>query len=360
MINIQRQFDINNAVYTFLLEKRAEAGIIKASNVPDNRIIDRAGIYSSSMIAPKSRKNIMLALIIGILFPLSSIVVIDFLNNKILDKKDIEKGTSAPVIGFISHNEFKTELPVQAKPGSTLAESFRSVRTNLKSFVKDIKCPVISVSSTITGEGKTFISANLASIIAISDKKVLLIALDLRKPRIDKIFGMSNAKGMSNFLIGESKYEEIVVSTSIKNLSYTPSGSIPPNPAELIDSPALGDFIEKAKKEFDYIVIDTPPVAIVTDALLISPVTDLYLFVVRQRYSSKNTIELIDELNHNKNIHSIGIIMNDISISGYYGYGLRYGYAMGYGYSYGYNYYGTYADRKYGYSNSSRDYYRES
>ncbi len=150
MINIQRKYDLNNTVYTFLLEKRAEAGIAKASNVSDNRIIDNAGSYTTSRIRPKESNNLMIAFILGLLIPFLGIILIDFLNNKIIDKKDIEKATNAPIIGYISHNSLSSEMPVVEKPGSTLAESFRSVRTNLKYFIKDTKSPVISVSSTIT------------------------------------------------------------------------------------------------------------------------------------------------------------------------------------------------------------------
>ncbi len=357
MINIQRKFDINNTVYTFLLEKRAEAGIARASNVSDNRIIDHAGYFSISRIRPRESKNILVATLLGFLIPFLGIIIIDYLNNKIIDKKDIEKRTSAPVIGYISHNSLKTEMPVVENPGSTLSESFRSVRTNLKYFLKDTQCPVISVSSTITAEGKTFVSTNLATIIAMSDKKVLLVGLDLRKPRIHKILGINNDPGISNFLIGEEKFEDVIKKTEVENLWYAPAGPVPPNPAELIESDAMGVFIEKAKKKFDYIIIDTPPVAIVTDALLVSQFTDFYLFVVRQRYSSKNTIELIDELHNNESIKSLGVVVNDISMSGYYGYGLRYGYSMGYGYNYGYNYYSNYG--KYGYSDSAKGYYTD-
>jgi capsular exopolysaccharide synthesis family protein len=359
MINIQRKFDINNTVYTFLLEKRAEAGIAKASNVPDNRIIDYAGAFSSYMIEPKTRKNLMMAFIIGLIIPLFSIIVLDLLNNKIIDKKDIENGTRVPVVGFISHNASKSELPVSTNPGSPLSESFRSIRTNLKYFVKDIKCPVISVSSTITAEGKTFISANMAAILAMSGKKVLLLGLDLRKPRTHKLFGMNNENGISRLLIGEAEYQEIIQKTEVENLWYAPAGPIPPNPAEMIESLAMTQFIERAKQNFDYIVIDTPPVAIVTDALLVSSYTDFYLFVVRQRYSSKNSLSLVEELYKNENIRQIGIVINDISVSGYYGYGLRYGYSVGYGYTYGYSYYGGYADSRYGYKDTSTSYYKE-
>ena len=357
MITIQRKFDINNTVYTFLLEKRAEAKIALASNVADNQIIDYAGFYSSSLVKPKKIQNIITAVILGLFIPLLFIIIFDFLNNKILDKNDIEKQTNAPILGFISHNKLSTEIPVVKNPGSTLSESFRSVRTNLKYFIKDFKNPVISVSSTITGEGKTFFSTNLAAILAVSGKKVLLVGLDLRKPRIHKIIGVNNDIGISNLLIGEEKFENVVIKTEIENLWYAPSGPVPPNPAELIESPSMVEFIEKAKKRFDYIIIDTPPVAIVTDALLVSPFTDFYIFVVRQRYSSKNTIGLIDELHKNENIKSLGIVVNDINVSGYYGYGLRYGYSMGYGYNYGYNYYYQYG--KYGYSDSAKSYYKE-
>jgi tyrosine-protein kinase Etk/Wzc len=360
LINIQRKFDINNSVYTYLLEKKAEAGIARAANVPDNRIIDYAGPFSTSMIKPKPKKNYLIALLFGLMIPAAGILIIDFMNNKVIDKKDIEKRTSASLIGYVSHNSLKGEMPVVENPGSTLSESFRSVRTSLKYFLKDNKqCPVISISSTISAEGKTFVSANLAAILSMSGKRILLIGLDLRKPRIHKIFGINNETGISNFLIGEEEFDNVVIKTEIDNLWYTPSGPVPPNPAELIESEAMGDFIEKAKNKFDYIIIDTPPVAIVTDALIVSPLTDLYIFVVRQRYSSKNTIDLIEELHRNENIKRIVIVMNDISLSGYYGYGLRYGYSAGYGYSYGYNYYGDQRYSHYGYSDKTKEYYKE-
>jgi capsular exopolysaccharide synthesis family protein len=359
LINIQRKFDLNNTVYNYLLEKKAEAGIARASNVSDNRIVDYAETFNSYRISPKSKQNYSKALLLGLLIPVILILLIDYLNNKVIDKKDIVKGTKAPIVGFISHNNLETEIPVAEKPGSTLAESFRSVRTNLKYFIKDTKNPVISVSSTVSSEGKTFISINLAAIIASNGNKVLLIGLDLRKPRIHKVFGINNDNGISNYLIGMEKFENIIFKTDIENLWYSPSGPVPPNPAELIDSPAMIEFIARAKKQFDYIIIDTPPVAIVTDALLVSPLTDFYLFIVRQRYTTKNTLPLIEELNHNENIKSLGIVINDISLTGYYGYGLRYGYSAGYGYNYGYNYYGKYSYDKYGDSYKKDTYYTD-
>jgi capsular exopolysaccharide synthesis family protein len=358
-INIQRVFEINNTIYTFLLEKRAEAGIAKASNVPDNRIIDLAKISDASMVLPKKKQNYTIGFAFGIMLPLFMIFILDLLNNKIIDRRDIEKGTKAPILGYISHNELKSEIPVINKPGSVLSESFRSIRTSLKYFFKETDHPVIAVTSTISSEGKTFISVNLAAITALLDKKVLLIGLDLRKPRIHRFFDVQNTEGMSTFLSGNCDYKDVIQKTTVDNLYYASSGPIPPNPAELIESPRMQDFILEAKKEYDYIIIDTPPVAVVADALLLANYIDVNIFVVRQRYSSKNTLELIQEYYQSGRLKNIGIIINDISLSGYYGYGLRYGYAMGYGYSYGNNYYGKYAYSRYGYSDKSKDYYTE-
>lgn len=342
LIKIQRDFDLNNTVYNFLLEKRAEAGIARASRVSDSRIIDRAEAYNAIRIKPKTRQNYMMALILGLLLPALAIILIDLMNNKVIDKKDIERATKAPILGFISHSAYKSEVPVIEKPGSTLAESFRSIRTSLKYFTPEDQPTVIAVTSTVSGEGKTFVAMNLAAIISMLGRKTLLVGLDLRKPRINKILSLDNSVGMSTYLSGNSKFEEVVQKTPIENLWFVSSGPIPPNPSELIERKAMTEFLDKAKKEFDYIIIDTPPAAVVTDALLLAQRADVTLFVVRQRYSARSTLHLIDEIYRNKEIKNPGIIVNDISMSGYYGYGLRYGYTMGYsyGYNYGYKYYG--------------------
>jgi tyrosine-protein kinase Etk/Wzc len=358
-INIQREFDLNNTVYTYLLEKRSESGIAMASNVSDNRIIDLASSNSFSLIKPTKKINYLIAIILGFMVPIAGILLIDFFNNKVIDKKDIERKTKVPVIGYISHNESKNDIPVVKRPGSSLAESFRSVRTAMKYYVKGDEVAVIAVSSTISAEGKTFISINLAAITAMLGKKVLLIGLDLRKPRINKVFEFDDSLGMSVYLSGNCDYKEIIRETQIENLFYTPSGPIPPNPAELMETVQMKNFMERAKQEFDYIIIDTPPVAIVTDSLLLAPYVDINLFIVRQRYTSRNTLDLIEQLYKQGELKNMAIIINDISLTGYYGYGMRYGYSHGYGYSYGYNYYSRGYYKRYGYSDKTTDYYTE-
>jgi len=359
LIGIQRKFDLNNTVYTYLLEKRAESGIAKASNVSENRIIDQANSNSASIISPKTKVNYIMAFILGLLFPMVWIVLVDYFNDKVIDKKDIERKTKVPIIGYISHSGSLGLIPVIEKLGSSFAESFRSVRTAIKFFIKEKDSPIIIISSTIVSEGKTFVSINLAAIMALLGKKVLLVGLDLRKPKINKAFNFEESPGMSTFLSGNCSYEEIIKSTQVKNLFYAPSGPIPPNPAELLEKTEMKMFFERAREEFNYIIIDTPPIAVVSDTLLIAPYADLSLFIVRQRFSSRGTLDIINHLYEEREMKNMAIIINDINISGYYGYGLRYGDAMGYGYYYGYNYYGKGYYGQYGNSNKSKGYYTE-
>src|SRR5664280_907143 len=164
---------------------------------------------------------------------------------------------------------------------------------------------------------------------------------------------------MRTYVNGNCQYEDVIKPTQIDNLFYAPSGTIPPNPAELMETSEMQKFIERARTEFDYIIIDTPPVAIVTDALLLAPYIDLNLFVVRQRYTSRNTLDMIEQLYQHSELKNMAIVINDINLSGYYGYGMRYGYSLGYGYSYGYNYYGKGYYGRYGYSDKQHGYYTD-
>ncbi len=331
LIGIQREFDLNNSVYTYLLERRAEAGIARASQITDNRIIDDAMVQNSVRVRPMEMKNYLMAMLLGLLVPMTLIVIFDLMNNKIIGRHDIERLTKAPIIGYISHSDYHVEDPVAEKPGSTLAESFRAVRTSLSFYTGQAKCPVIVISSPVSGEGKTFVSVNLATIISMMNKKVLIVGLDLRKPRVHTILKAGNGHGMSQYLSGSASFDEVIVPTPIENLWFAPSGPVPPNPAELIGSPKMADFIARAINDFDTVIIDTPPVGIVTDALLLNRMANVTLFVVRQRYTSRGSVQLLDEIYRKGEMTNVAIVVNDISVTGYYGYGLRYGYSLGYG-----------------------------
>jgi capsular exopolysaccharide synthesis family protein len=331
LIGIQRKFDLNNSVYTYLLERQAEAGIARASQITDNRVIDDAMVQNSVRTKPQTMKNYLFALLLGLLVPMILIVIIDLLNSKIIGRRDVERLTKAPIIGYISHSEYHVEDPVAEKPGSTLAESFRAVRTSLAFYTGQTKCPVIVISSPVSGEGKTFVSVNLATIISMMNKKVLIVGLDMRKPRVHAILKAVNGHGMSQYLSDTATFEEVIVPTQIENLWFAPSGPVPPNPSELIGSPKMAEFIARARNEFDTIIIDTPPVGIVTDALLLGQYANVTLFVVRQRYTTRGSVQLLDEIYRKGEMSNVSLLVNDISASGYYGYGLRYGYSLGYG-----------------------------
>ena len=266
-------------------------------------------------------------------------LVTDMLNTKIREKKDIESKTDVPILATIGHNPVESEFPVFEKPRSSIAESFRALRTSLQYVLQGDSQKSISITSTVTGEGKTFTAINLATVIAISGKKTLLVGLDLRKPKINRLFKLEKNVGLSTYLIGLNKLDEIIFPTFVENLSVVSAGPVPPNPAELLQSPGMDKFIKEIQKQFDYIIFDTPPVAVVTDALIIRRFCSHTIFVVRQNFSEKRVVELIKEVKSRGDFKSMSIVVNDIKTPGYYGYDYGYSYGYGYGYGYGEGYY---------------------
>ena len=338
LMNIQRKFDLSNNLYNFLLEKRAEQGIASSTNSPDHKILDWAMAENSILTSPKKSKIYLMGLILGLLFPSGIIVLLDLLNNKIETVKDVELLTKINIIGQIAKNNYKTEMPVIEHPKSSFAEAYRSIRTQLGFMLPTEKTPVIMVSSAVSGEGKTFSALNLASVFALGNKKTLLIGLDLRRPKLHNIFNVSNGKGISTYLIGKDKFDDVIIKTNVNNLFIAASGPVPPNPAELIESEKMDMFIEQAKAEFDIVIIDTPPYSIVTDAFLIKKHADVSLFVVRQEYTTRDLIKQFDKMAKADNLKNAAIIFNDTNLSGIYRYGYKYAnkYRAEYGYMMGY------------------------
>lgn len=332
LINIEREFTINDQIYTFLLEKRAEAGITRASNTSDHKILDIARPENAVLIKPKSSSNYMMALAVGGAIPLVLLLLIDFFNTKITDRKFLESNLKVPIVGNIGHNNEGSELPVKENPRSSLAESFRSLRTNLQYILKAPDEKVIAISSAVSGEGKTFTAVNLASILAMAGKKILLVSLDLRRPKVHKVFNLENKIGMSTYLIEKNSSDEIIYETNINNLFVATSGPIPPNPSELIGSKRMESFLVDAKRLYDYIIIDTPPVAIVTDTLAMKELLDAFIFVIRHNYTDKQAIDIANGLYNKHLIKNLGVVVNDIQVNEYYGYSYRYeyGYATNY------------------------------
>lgn len=336
IINIQRKFDINDDLYTHLLKRRMEAAITQASNKADTRILDKARPALADKKTPDTAGNKKKGILIGFILPILFIVILEFFSNKIEDKSDIESRTTIPIYGTVGKNKHKSKMPIVDHPKSPISESFRAIRTNIKYILKNKDNKKIVVTSSISGEGKSFISSNLAAVIALSDKKTLLVGLDLRKPKLQESFEFDNKEGLSSYLVERAEYKDIIKKTSINNLYVSLPGAIPPNPAELIESDRMKTFFDQAEKDFDYIIIDTPPIAVVTDAMLLTEIADAYLYVMRQDYSSKNVVKLIEDAKKDNNLKNLGIILNDIQIKRGFDYSHGYGYGYGYGYGQGY------------------------
>ncbi|MCB0805049.1 MAG: polysaccharide biosynthesis tyrosine autokinase [Bacteroidales bacterium] len=314
LIGMERQFKLNDAIYTFLLQKRAEAQIAQASNTSDYEIIEEAQYFKAGLIAPKKMLNYIIAIFLGLFFPFIYIVVRDFLNNKVSDIKDIEFLTNMPVIGQVLHNKYKSNAIIKDYPKSPLADSFRSIRTNLKFFSRGDDKMIILLTSSMSGEGKSFCSINLASVYALLGKKTCLLGFDLRRPALYKDLGLKNEKGITSFLIKSHDIDEIIQPTQIKNLDLISAGPIPPNPVELIASQRTADFFTELKKRYDYIIIDSSPIGAVTDSFLLFSYADINIFTIRQGYTIKEAVKANLKNIKRKNIEDVSILLNDIKI----------------------------------------------
>ncbi len=324
MINIQRKYNITNEVYNFLLQKRAETNIALAASISDVQIIENADPDYAKPVSLARMVILYIGLFLGLLIPALAIILVDLFDNRIRTQEDVENNTQLPIVANIMHSTEPSTLTVFNDPRSNIAESFREMRTNLEFLLSGSQAKVISIQSTNPGEGKSYISTNLGTILAMNDNKVLVIGADMRKPKLHKIFDLENKAGLSTYLIGQDSFEETIFETAIKNLSVITSGPIPPNPAEILSKPAMKELIDRARLQFDYIILDNAPVALVTDGIITGRLSDLNIFILRFGISNIHQLELINHLADTKKVNNIGIIVNDIKANslgnGYYKY----------------------------------------
>ena len=340
-ISIKRTYSLLENLYVFLLQKKSEAGISRASSTTDIVVVNHP-MRAGGATSPQTGRNYIIAFFLGLLVPLSAFVLMEVLNTKVQSKEDIEKVLRIPFIGGIGHKESKDILVVSKNPKSAVAESFRALRTNLNYFLEGKEKSVILISSSISGEGKTFTTINLGSVVAMTGKRTLIVGADMRRPKLFDSLNLHNAVGLSNYLAGLATFQEVVQSTEQENLFLVSGGPVPPNPAELLLGARIGNFLEEAKLNFDYIIIDTPPMAIVTDALSLSAYADHTIFIVRQNYTPKQLLSSVKEYYESGRLVKISLMLNDIYKSGP-GYGYGYGYSYGYGYGKSKNGYGYYS-----------------
>lgn len=317
-LKLERKYKLNDAIYTFLLQKNSETQITKAGNAPDNEILDNASV--SGVISPNKRSNYSRAIMLALALPVAVIVIIEFLNVRVRLKEDLDHLLpEVPMMGIVPRSK-NGDNCVLHQPHGDIAESFRTLRTRLNYLTLGSKSRVLTVSSTEAGEGKTFVCLNLATVYAVAGKRTVLIGMDLRKPRLGDLLGVSEAYGVSRFLIGQANYEQILVPTQIKNLTLIPSGEIPPNPSELIASDQMSHLLARLRNDFDVIVIDTPPIGLVSDARLLMSDTDAVLYVVRCNITNKHYLKHTVQNLVAEGVHPIGLIFNDV-VNSHKGYG---------------------------------------
>ncbi|WP_289689688.1 GumC family protein [Bacteroides acidifaciens] len=343
-VSIARQQEIKSGLYLMLLQKREENAITLAATANNAKIIDEA-LADDSPVSPKRLMIYLAALIFGIGIPVGIIYLIGLTKFKVEGRADVEKLTSLPVIGDVPLADEKTgSIAVFENQNNLMSETFRNVRTNLQFMLENGK-NVILVTSTISGEGKSFISANLAISLSLLGKKVVIVGLDIRKPGLNTVFNIPKKDhGITQFLTNPAiNLMDLVQPSDInKNLYILPGGTVPPNPTELLARDGLEKAVETLKKNFDYVILDTAPIGMVTDTLLIGRVADLSVYVCRADYTRKAEFTLINELAENNKLPNLCIAINGVDLQKkkygyYYGYG-RYGKYYGYGKRYGYGY----------------------
>lgn len=334
-----RQQKIFEELYSFLLQKRLETSIASASTISNIKVLEPA-MAEGSPIFPNRKGVYTIFLLIGVLLPVAIIFLLEYLNDKVKSKADIERVTNTPVLGEIGHADDMGALVVTANNRQLVAEQFRIVRSNLQYILPKVDKPVMLVTSSFSGEGKSFVSTNLGAVLAISGKRTVILEFDIRKPKILEGLGLKERRGLTNYIVGSFAIHEIIYPVpNVDNLFVIPCGPVPPNPSEMLLDTKVAALFTELRKQFDVVIVDTAPVGLVSDAITLGQYADASIYIVRHNYTFKKQVEMINDLYVQKKIPHMAIIINDVALkagsSGYYGYG-NYGYGYGYGYGSGY------------------------
>ncbi|GAB2680795.1 tyrosine-protein kinase [Flavihumibacter cheonanensis] len=331
LLNIERQHKIKEELYLLLLSKKEEVAIASAAVLPNSSILEKATVRGK-LVAPIPSGVYLKFIAAGLAIPILIIMVLGFLNDKISMRSDIEKNTQVPIAGEVGSSDNPSPLLVTLQNRSYITEQFRSIRTNMTYLANQTSKPTILVTSSMSGEGKSFISTNIGAAFALAGKKTLLLEFDIRKPKISSNLNVSTRKGLSSYLVTNEKEEDLLVRVKdIDGLYVFPCGVIPPNPSEMLLLPKMEKLFAWAKENFDVIIIDSAPVGVVSDAITLGKYADATLYIIRQNYTIKKVVDLIDTLYQTKRLPSMSVVINDVQMQRGYGYGYGYGYAFGKG-----------------------------
>ena len=342
MINYERAYKINDNYYTFLLQKQSEAQIRKASNVPDNKILQKARIGQAPVNGGDKIKIYLLFVVIGLLIPAAYIILKELLNTTIRGERDVMKITNIPVLGVIRHAEsFKTKVQTTEKPKSLFTEGFRLIRSRVEFIAKRKTDISVLVTSAESGDGKTHFAINLSGVYSLVSDRVVLVDMDIRNPKLSEKLGYKGAKGLVHVLIGEATLDEVIIKDDKElGFHFLPAGTVPPNPAELVRSEEMMKLLDDLKKRYDYRIIDTSPLGLVSDAYALTGIADVNLLITRVFKSDKSFFQNFIEQVKQDNVNNPYIVLNDLQVpkkgkTGHYG---KYGYGKyGYGNSHYYH-----------------------
>ncbi|RDC66087.1 GumC family protein [Adhaeribacter pallidiroseus] len=325
LIEITRQQEIKQSIYLYLLQKREESALSLAATVSNGRVVEPA--TSSGLVSPNATNTYLYYMLLGLFLPLAGIYIKELLNNKVQSLQDVQYITPAPILGEIAHNRGKTSLVVKEKSRAPVAEMFRLILTNLQfsNFNKENK--VLLVTSSMSGEGKTFFSINLGSSLVATGKKVVILGFDLRKPGLLPDLGLIEEVGISNYLVQESLLVDDIIKPSgvASNLFVIGAGTIPPNPYELMLSSRVEHLFKVLRVNFDFIIVDTAPVGQVADAFTLAPHIDSSVYVIRYNYTLKEQLNIINDIYYNKKFNQPMLVLNDVRKENGYAYGYCYG-----------------------------------
>lgn len=338
LLDLTRQQKVMEELYATLLQKKLQTSISTASTLSNIQVLE-SGYSSGIPVSPNKKSFYTTAFLIGIIIPLCFALILEYLNDKIRTRQDIISGTSAPLLGEIGHVDGQQTLVVSSRDRRFISEQFRIIRTSLQYILSNARhSNTILVTSCMSGEGKSFIATNMAAVLAISGKKTVLIEFDIRKPRLLKGLGIAlkDKQGLTHYLIGKAEINEIIHPVEgTENLYIIPCGPIPPNPAELILGNRLKLLFDQLEQDFEMVIVDTPPVGMVSDGYVLGNHADVTIFVLRHNYTFKNQLNFIESVYQDKKLPHMSLVVNDVKAPlGYGNYGgyVQNGYA-GYGYS---------------------------
>jgi len=319
LVNIERKFKLSDNLYNYLMEKKAEAGIAIASDEVDRSVVDTARMKGFKPVSPSKGKALGLAMVLGLFLPIGVVLLRDVIRDRIDDVEELKRNTRLPVLAVIPASKRKRILPDE--PKSILAESFRTARVNIHYLNPNSERQVIGFTSSSSGEGKTFCAVNLATVMAQSGKRTIIIDADMRRPNVLKMLEMPEAVGLSTWLIGEAGIDQLIQRTDIKDLDVIGSGPIPPNPLDLAESPRMAELITTLRSRYDQIIVDASPLGLVSEYVLLMRSIDITLYVVREGRTGRSALRMINEMVAQNKVHNVDLLFNGVKSQNGDGYG---------------------------------------